>query len=221
MIALLAAATAYARPPLSHEPDPVIPAADESTPAPADTPAPAPAPAPKADPLYDQLLGGPAAASAPAPSPAALATWSGLWPLGLAAVGAGAVWLATRKRVARAADSVTVLARTALGTSQAGVVVIEVQDATGKARRLLLGTGGSGAPTLLADLGEEEPVEIEEAPAAPQPRRSGLSVYSAAAEERPVFAAGARQKADAMALIGEVVEARRNGSGGLAQAARR
>lgn len=126
------------------------------------------APPPPTDPLYDRLLGDAnpepvlsSVAAAPGPTTGLLA---GLWPLGLAAIGAGLVWVA-RKRVpalgAPNGDGPWVVGRASLGTGAGSVVVVDVRDAAGRTRRLLVSTG-SGTPALLADLGEDTRDEAAE-----------------------------------------------------------
>lgn len=114
--------------------------------------APAAAVVPVAEPdLQQRLLG--EAQTAEIPSLAAPMTtpwWT--WPLallGLAGV-AGATVQARRRREGPHND-VLVLSRTALSRN-ASLAVIEVLDATGETRRMLIGVGGSNAPQMVADL---------------------------------------------------------------------
>lgn len=75
-----------------------------------------------------------------------------LWPLGLGAIGiVGAIHLKRQIKGARV-ENVKVLHRTALGDRSA-LMLVEVADARGERRRLLIGTG-TGAPSLVADLGD-------------------------------------------------------------------
>lgn len=78
----------------------------------------------------------------------AIAAW---WPLaGLLAMGGGAVLLRRKVRPAMS-QPVRVIGSAALGT-QGALSVVEVQDADGAWKRLLVGAGG-GSPRLVSDLG--------------------------------------------------------------------
>lgn len=120
---------------------------------------------------YDRLFGpeadAPQAADAPPPAPE-LPVWA--WPAALLAVGGA---FALRWKVGRAtapAAPIRVLSRQPLGDRSA-LVLIDVEDADGERRRLLVGTG-PGAPSLVADLGAVLP-PAEAAPrnlAEPAPR---------------------------------------------------
>jgi hypothetical protein len=155
-----------------------------------------PAAAPPADALYDQLLGD----ATPEAHPAPLSLGSsvgGLWPLGVAAIGAGLVFAASRyRRSSGRPEVIAVVGRTSLGAT-AGLVVVDVKDPTGNWRRLLVGTGGTGAPTLVADLGEDEAeVDVPAMPVLPEP------------PPRTAALVDASRKAQARELIAEVVQNR-------------
>lgn len=131
-------------------------------PVPADDSAPA-----AADPLYTELLGDAPAAQTATPVAAVpgLGTWvGGLWPLGLAAIGAGLVWVAKKRGLApggASSDGPWIVGRTPL-VGGGALVLVDLRDASGRARRLLVGTG-PGAPTLLADLGDDDASGAEDA----------------------------------------------------------
>lgn len=111
------------------------------------------------DETYDRLFGAePAgeageAAPTPAPKPPSLPFESPVWVwavivgLGLAWV-AGKVW--ERRRVVVAPASLRVISSTPLGRD-GHISVVEVKDADGALRRMLVGHGG-GAPRLIAEL---------------------------------------------------------------------
>jgi hypothetical protein len=93
-----------------------------------------------------------------------------VWPAGLGALGlVGAAGLRRQVRLSES-PAVQVVSRQSLGDKNA-LLVVEVTDAGGERRRLLLGTGG-GAPALVADLGEVPSPEIE-LPSAPAATASG------------------------------------------------
>jgi hypothetical protein len=167
--------------------------------------------------LAERLLSAPSVSSA---SPLVVGSSSRpwwMWPLGMlgAAGVAGLMFQNNRKRDDGIPCDVQVLSRTAV-TRSSSLAVIEVSDAGGDIRRMLIGVGG-GAPRLVADLtagssaaiqmGTEplsEPVAAaaadleaewmregeEPAPAAePEldaPRRRGVSAYRAPEAEEPV-----------------------------------
>lgn len=113
---------------------------------------------------YDRLFG--SAADAPAAAPTA-AVESGIpawaWPVSVLALG-GAVLLRARVQKAKSTDAaIRVLARQPLG-DRSQLVLLDVIDADGERRRLLVGTG-NGAPSLVADLG----AQAAEAPASDEP----------------------------------------------------
>lgn len=188
---------AAAPPDLVSAAEPVAPAAASSTPASPGPDATVLSAPPPADAAYERLLGDDPPSVDLGTPPAGRgvgAGLAGLWPLGIAVAGAGLVWLA-RKRTpglgGSGSDGPWVVGRTALG-SGTQAVLLEVRDAAGRNRRLLVATG-SAAPTLLADLGEDE-AETEAAAAAPEP-----------ALPRAVL----RGREAAMSLIDEVVAGRR------------
>jgi hypothetical protein len=197
----------------------------------------APEPAPTAlrtlppDPLQERLLG--EAAEVP---PGALERGTAgseqpwIWTaIGMAAVGAGLAY-AARRHLARqprsSPDVLQIVGRASLGSSQ--LVLLDVAAPDGSRRRLLIGTGGS-SPTLVADLGDDEP-ELE-------PAESSSSAPASAWEPEPVVAPSkkpvarslygqlpgllpppvdaderAARKRSAMALIDEVTRERRGPS---------
>lgn len=171
----------------------------------------------KADPETDRLLGPDPApvvetrmASAPAPSVELV----GLWPLGVAVVGAGVLWVMSRvRRLDPGPDlvHVDVVGRAGVGGNNA-LQVVDVQDAKGNLRRLLLATG-AGTPTLIADLGEapvgdaeseEEPVRITT-----RATRPLLRAVPPPAPEAPQT----DRKAQVLGLIDEVIGNARRASG--------
>lgn len=104
---------------------------------------------PAPDAQFERLFseGTPAASAEVEPS---VPGW--MWPLGLGAAGiAGAFQLRRRAGTPRL-ENLKVVHRTTLGDRSA-LLVVEVADAHGGRRRLLIGTG-AGAPALVADLGE-------------------------------------------------------------------
>lgn len=105
--------------------------------------------------LEERLLGPPSAEAAPAPPPADAGL--PLWPLGVAVAGAAlALW--ARRRATGAAgrgSDLRVVSTVAVGKDNA-LAVVEVLDADGTWRRLLVGAG-QGAPQLLTELGDREP----------------------------------------------------------------
>ncbi len=96
------------------------------------------------------------AAAAPAPTPSA-SPWRLAGPALLLFAGAGATWMLKRRVEIAGGLPITILSRQALG-DRSSLVLIEVVDADGERRRLLLGTGG-GPPSLVADLGVSMPEE--------------------------------------------------------------
>lgn len=109
---------------------------------------------------YQRLFGSePVAASAPAAPVEAPSPWRLAGPAALGAVG---LFLAWRMRAVKPGvgpgKPLEVICRQPLGDRNA-LVLLEVVDADGERRRLLVGTGG-GAPSLVADLGQA-PVGME------------------------------------------------------------
>jgi hypothetical protein len=133
--------------------------------------------------LYDRLLGGgeptetapatgapPAGLGIDAPS---VPGW--LWVVGILG-GAGLLFLRSRSlKALRGPDAIEVLSRSQLG-KDGSLAVVEVAEADGEKRRLLVGFG-SGAPRLVADLGRPFPDE-------PQPVAASLVERAAAAGPR-------------------------------------
>jgi hypothetical protein len=138
---------------------------------------------------YDRLFGpeaAPVAASAPVASASAAAAAPGdaladlgeaeapsipnwIWPAAIGAVGLLAASRLRQPARLTAAPAVQVVTRQTIG-DKAALVVVEVTDADGDRRRLLVGTG-AGAPSLVADLGhataDVAPVPVAAAPARP------------------------------------------------------
>jgi hypothetical protein len=79
----------------------------------------------------------------------AIPNW--IWPAAIGAVGLLAASRLRQPTRLTAAPTVQVVTRQAIG-DKAALVVVEVTDADGDRRRLLVGTG-AGAPSLVADLG--------------------------------------------------------------------
>ncbi|MFM2247115.1 MAG: hypothetical protein RL071_3189, partial [Pseudomonadota bacterium] len=166
------------------------PSAAPTPPAPADPVAPAAAaPAPARDPLEERLLGAdpaPAEEGAPprvAPSPLPTPAWAVALAVGLIfafAIGK----LLERRRKAVAPTALRVVSTTSLGRD-GSLSVVEVKDADGALRRLLVGHGG-GAPRLVADLdqGADFDARLGEAEAAPRPAEAAARP-ARAAEGRP------------------------------------
>jgi hypothetical protein len=130
-----------------------------------------------ADPALDErLLGG----ADPEPAAVTESPWPPLWPFGLAAAGAAlAVW-ARRKGSPSDNGEIRLISMIPLGKDN-GLAVVEVMDADGVWRRLLVGSG-TGAPQLLTDLGEPEPADpFAAAPVAPA--RGGRAARSRALVE--------------------------------------
>lgn len=145
---------------------------------------------------------------------------TGLWPFGLAAIGAGLVILARRKKTARPAD-LTVISRTSV-SSHSALLLVDVRDPLGREHRILVGTGG-GPPTLVADLGIADDVdedEVDDLPRAYAGRTLSANVRRPTHAQNELLEMptlpnlfdpqpGARRKAAAQALISEIVEERR------------
>lgn len=189
------------------------PAAGEAAPGPSDAGAPAPpstagrAPGPSSDEqaLYDRLLGASGAGSdgdAVAPPAAGLGIeapsvpgW--LWVVGILA-GVGLILLRSRSlKALRGPDAIEVISRSQLG-KDGSLAVVEVAEADGEKRRLLVGFGG-GAPRLVADLGRPFPELPERLPASLAARAGELGprpVAAASGGEAPP-AAGTAPRANA------------------------
>jgi len=107
----------------------------------------------------------PAVAVAPAPATPSLEMppW---WTFPLLALGLGWAWTQRKRTEKVEADAMRVLGRTPLG-KDASVVLLEVRDAHGAWRRLLVGSGGDG-PQLITGLGAGGTAQ------APQPVASTL-----------------------------------------------
>lgn len=132
----------------------------------------APVKLPEAAELEARLLGDPGAGDATGadvsrvhtPQPVGLAPW--LWIVGglvVAGVGYGLRKRITSK-VALPSGGLHVMERVVLQGSN-GLTVVDVADASGAVRRLLIGTGTS-SPVLVADLGSVATENAEEAPPA-------------------------------------------------------
>lgn len=113
-----------------------------------------------------------AAAQAPAgPTPVATPQAPSLemppwWTLPLLGLALGWAWTQRKKTEQVEADALRVLGRTPLG-KDASVVLLEVRDAQGAWRRLLVGNGGDG-PQLITGLGSSHVhVPVAQAPATP------------------------------------------------------
>lgn len=147
------------------------------------------------DTTYTRLFGGagaaaPAETAAPAPS-----AWGLAGPLALLAAAGFGAWKLKRSVPALAgARPIDVVGRQPLG-DRGALVLVDVIDAEGERRRLLVGTGG-GPPTLVADLGLAPlPARADarldpraDAPAADPPRPARNVADEVLAERRPDFA---------------------------------
>ncbi len=120
---------------------------------------PPPAPPETTPTLEERLLGDPAVQPPPDAEPLPVVDTFSWWPLLLAAAGAGLLWWTRRRLEAKqsgdGSSELRVVGRAELG-GQSGVAVVEVRDRQGTWRRLVIGTGGGGAPQLVADLGEPQ-----------------------------------------------------------------
>ncbi|MBM4390355.1 MAG: flagellar biosynthetic protein FliO, partial [Deltaproteobacteria bacterium] len=144
---------------------------------------------------YNRLFGAeaaPASASAPAELPAS--GWA--WPALLAGAGVAAAWQLRKKVHANAAQvGMRVVQREVVG-DKSSLILVEVDDGKGNARRLLLGSSPGGV-ALVQDLGANEAAEVEAqvmATAAPAPMVE-------AAPEEPAAAPVARARVDAFARV--------------------
>jgi hypothetical protein len=155
--------------------------------------------APKAggpeDPLFQRLLGGGPVEPAPVVAPAVgfgfesptIPSW--LWVVGILGGGALLLLRSRSMRALRGPDAISVVSRTQLG-KDGNLAVVEVIEADGERRRLLVGFG-SGAPRLVADLGR--PMPEAEAAEASQPVAS--AAVQRVAPPPPANAASAWAKA--------------------------
>lgn len=109
--------------------------------------------APTDEALTERLLGEPQIGTAlPLGTPASSPWW--MWPLGLlGAAGVAGLMYQNNRSSGGISSDVLILSRTAVSRN-ATLAVIEVADAHGNARRMLVGIGG-GAPRLVADLSGE------------------------------------------------------------------
>jgi hypothetical protein len=137
---------------------------------------------------YDRLFG-PEAPPVAAEAPAVVASGDALadlgeteapavpnwiWPAGIGAMGLFAASRLRQPTRLTTPPAVQVVTRQSLG-DKAALIVVEVTDADGDRRRLLVGTG-AGAPALVADLGQAQ--AAEPAVAAASPARSTRFVDS-------------------------------------------
>jgi hypothetical protein len=130
----------------------------------------------RVDPAYDRLFGDSPEATAPAEEPG-LPLW--MFPAALGFVG---LWAGTRLRPPQDGDApsaMTVVSRTALG-DRSHLIVVDVTGADGERRRLLVGTG-TGAPSLVADLGAVAPsvplLTVGSGPGRETPPQSGRGTF--------------------------------------------
>jgi len=112
---------------------------------------------------------GPEAATAPAPA-ATTPLGGGLpltWPLLGLAAGGGLLWLGRKKALTplSTVEELRVVGRATLAKDST-VSLLEVRDATGQWRRLLVGSGSQG-PMLLTGLGHDGLTDLPEVPAYP------------------------------------------------------
>lgn len=171
------------------------------------------------DETYDRLFGAEPAGEAgengeaapkPAPKPPSLPFESPVWVwavivgLGLAWV-AGKVW--ERRRVVVAPASLRVISSTPLGRD-GHISVVEVKDADGALRRMLVGHGG-GAPRLIAELDGLREFGAVEVAAAPPPLRG--------AEPERAAASARASEGERLSAAGRSAEGERAGPPSLAQ----
>ncbi len=134
-------------------------------------PEPAAAPVVAAQPVV------PAAAPVVAPAPSVtssldLPPW---WTVPLLGLALGWAWTQRRRTEKVEADAMRVLGRTPVG-KDAAVVLLEVRDASGAWRRLLVGHGAQG-PQLITGLGASQVVSVPAPVAAPTPARRGFAAF--------------------------------------------
>lgn len=155
---------------------------------------------PPDDTLQERLLGEAAEVSPGVPSQATGSELPWTWTaLGMAAVGAGLVYAARRhlaRRVPDSPDVLQIVGRAGLGSSQ--LVLLDVATPDGSRRRLLIGVGGS-SPTLVADLGDDEPALAESSSSAPALDYEPEPVVAPSLPEPPV-----QKKAAARSLYGQL-----------------
>ncbi len=105
------------------------------------------------EPTYQRLFDVDAQAQTiAAPEPGALPSSGWAWPALLSAAGLVGAWQLRKRATTASSAEMRVVQRHGLGDKSA-LVLVEVQDASGATRRLLLGSSGAGL-TLLNDLGE-------------------------------------------------------------------
>ncbi len=117
---------------------------------------------------YDRLFGPADAAPVELDAgPELPSPWRLVGPVALGAVGlAGAWWVRRRAPTVGGARPLAIVWRQPLG-DRGALVLVDVVDADGETRRLLVGTGG-GPPSLVADLGTALPAEAPMAAALPE-----------------------------------------------------
>lgn len=162
------------------------------------------------DASYDRLFG-PEATEAAQAGESTIPAGGWAWPALLAGAGVAAAWHLRRKALAGDASlGMKVLQRQVLG-DKSSLVLVEVADGHGGARRLLLGSSPTGV-ALVQDLGER----VEEAPVAPElahaapfaPGANGQPARAPAVTKGPATAAS-RARIDAFArVLDEVMEER-------------
>jgi hypothetical protein len=128
---------------------------------------------------YDRLFGAEDAAPAESVERAELPSpWRLAGPAALAVIGlAGAYWLKKKGPAVTGARPLAVVWRQPLG-DRGTLVLVEVLDADGETRRLLIGTGG-GPPSLVADLGTCLSVEVYADMPAVSPEVASVSTVAA------------------------------------------
>lgn len=107
------------------------------------------------EPTYQRLFAAEPLAAAPAleamPESAPMPTSGWAWPALLSGVGLVAAWQLRKRAQSATPADLRIVQRHSLG-DKSSLMVVEVQDASGATRRLLLGTAGNGI-NLLNDLG--------------------------------------------------------------------
>lgn len=164
------------------------------------------------DAVAERLLGQPAAAQQSAVGGSGSPWW--IWPLGLLGV-AGAAGMAYQNR--RSSDGISsdviVLSRTAVSRTSS-LAVIEVSDASGQTRRMLVGIGG-GAPSMVADLSPSGDTSASAAALEEAWMTAGESAVTATVTDAPVTDTAA-PKADEDEI--DLVSPRRRGAAAYAAA---